>query len=73
MLGAEKLLQRGLPAAVPGGPADQAAATGLHHPHTPLDIRTVFQGRQASHKSFQGFIDLEYECSWSESLEAKRP
>ena len=40
----EKLLQRGFPASVPRGAADQAAAAGLHHPHPAVDLRAELQG-----------------------------
>lgn len=41
---AEQLHQPELPAPVPRGPAHQAAASGLHHPHPAVDLRAVLQG-----------------------------
>lgn len=43
---AEQLHQPELPAPVPRGPAHQAAAPGLHHPHPALDLRAVLQGER---------------------------
>lgn len=34
----------GLFAPVPGGPTDQAAAPGLHHSNSAVDVRPVVQG-----------------------------
>lgn len=35
-----------LPEVVQSGSTHQAAASGLHHPHPPLDLRPVLQGDQ---------------------------
>lgn len=37
-------VQCGLFAPLPGGSSDQAAASGLHHSHSSVDVCTIIQG-----------------------------
>ena len=46
---AAKLHQRGLPAAVPGGAAGEAAAAGPDDPDPAVDVRAVVQGAALRH------------------------
>lgn len=41
--------QHEFPEAFPGGQADQAAETGLHHPYSALDLCAIFQGLVSRH------------------------
>lgn len=43
--GEHQWLQHELPEALPGRPPHQASASGLHHPHSALDLRAVLQGK----------------------------